>query len=89
MADSKRKRKSGRSRRSRGNPRNYSQIYKDDNTIPQAATATPTPQAAAPAADTHVDWQDEYGYVLNDLRLLLIVSAIIFVLMLGAGLILG
>lgn len=91
----KRKRKSERSRRSRGNPRNYSQLYKDDKTVapapsaPAQPTATPAAATATPAADSTATWNDEYGYVFNDLKLLGIVSAVIFALMLGAGFIFG
>lgn len=88
MADTKRRRRSSRNRRSGGNPRNYSQLYKDDNTISTTAAGSSSP-AATPAADTALDWQEEYGYVFNDLRLLLIVSVVIFALMIGAGLLLG
>lgn len=83
MAKTQSKRR--RNSRSRGNPRNYSQIYKDDNSAPAASAAADKPTPVD--KDEPVDWTGEYGYVLQDLRLLAIVSILIFVGMIGAGLI--
>jgi hypothetical protein len=73
-----------RSSRSRGNPRNYSQIYQDDKTI-----ETEAPAAVPATTEESVDWVGEYGYVVQDLRLLAVVSALIFIGMIGVGLLLG
>lgn len=77
--------------KSSGSPRSYGEIYKSSaanaapisgETIaagPAAAVAT----AAAPARDAilkssdEVDWQGEYGYVVDDLKRLGIVTAVI------------
>lgn len=74
------------------NPRNYSELYKDDKTV---ATKTPTAvEGSATSAVTsdsdkksdNIDWKHDYAYVVKDLRQLLIVSAILFALVIGIGL---
>ncbi len=74
------------------NPRNYSELYKDDKTV---VTKTPTAvEGSATSAATsdsdkksdNIDWKHDYAYVVKDLRQLLIVSAILFALVIGIGL---
>ncbi|MBV7336592.1 hypothetical protein KFU94_51845 [Chloroflexi bacterium TSY] len=77
------KRNRSRIARSSGT-RNYSQLYKDDKTQLEAG-ANALPQAAAVPEKKIVNWQKEYSYVLNDLRTLVIVSILIFIVMIGAG----
>jgi hypothetical protein len=75
MASNRRRSASARAR-SANRPRVY--------TTPQsegAALAATAPSKAARA----VDWQAEYGYVMNDLRYLGLVSAALFVLLLVLG----
>lgn len=88
-----RKRTSTRSSRQRkrrqsaitGNPNSYKHLYQDGagQTIATAQDSTAT--ASLRKGSDAVDWQGEYGYVIRDLRLLFIVSALIFVGMIGAG----
>lgn len=86
MANAKKRSRSRQSSASR--PRSYSQIYKDSTTA-DTADAPPQgdsiPRATVKGQDS-VDWKSEYSYVFKDLRTLVIVTVIIFVLMIGAGL---
>ena len=88
MATKERK-KNRRSNRAGGRPSNYSQLYKDDNSKVDAVPATPSSLAEIGAGvkkgSEAVDWTSEYTYVIGDLRTLLAVSALIFVVMIGAG----
>lgn len=82
---------------SSANPRTYSTIYKSDNTVPEqkkgstakAAASTGTKTAVVePKSSDQVNWQSEYAYVFGDLRLLAIVSVVLFALIIGAGFVL-
>ena len=74
-------------------PRSYSQLYKNDNTIPATANNTATAAAekksATPTADVQTDdrsnWKNEYAYVVQDMRMLTIVSVVLFALIIVAG----
>lgn len=100
MASSSNKKKSA-SQASRGNPANYSQIYKNAaagatpvNTAPPPAAKSAAPTAAAatnaPVARVRtsddVDWGHEYAYVLGDLKRLALVTAGLVVAIIVAGL---
>jgi hypothetical protein len=79
-------------------PRSYSQLYKGDNTVPTTARDA-APSVAATAAtksassdavsveqsDDRSNWRSEYAYVVKDMRMLTIVSAVLFALIIVAG----
>ena len=71
-----------------GTPRSYSHLYKDDRSgIPSTpATAKKATTAAAPVQRESVNWQDEYSYVVRDLRQLGVVSVVILALIISIGL---
>ena len=66
-----------------GSPSNYSEIYKKSaaNAAPPVVAADAGAAAAAVAAPARtsdeVDWKGEYGYVVNDLKRLGIITAFI------------
>jgi hypothetical protein len=65
-------------------PRNYSDLYKNSS----AMQVAPAPTSAAPGValtSEIVDWKHDYAYVANDLRRLLIVSAVLFTAIILAG----
>jgi hypothetical protein len=74
-------------------PRSYSQLYKNQepNTpviqSPAPQTARPTGVVSSKGSET-VDLTNEYGYVFQDLRNLLIVSALLFIAMFAVGFVL-
>jgi hypothetical protein len=78
-------RKRSRTRRSvsTGQPRSYSELYRSQPSG-QPATGQPANAVAVKTTET-VDWASEYGYVITDLRRLLIVSAVLFGLIILAG----
>ncbi|RIK45011.1 MAG: hypothetical protein DCC55_00595 [Chloroflexi bacterium] len=78
-----RKRSRARRSASAGQPRSYSELYKSSSAAPPA-TGQPA-SAVAPKTVQTVDWVGEYGYVITDLRRLLIVSAVLFGLIILAG----
>lgn len=92
--------KSKRSERSKSissvQPRSYSDyLKKSEGGAAEVLTTQATSEARASRSATPVgrgsetvDWQGEYGYVLRDLRTLLIVSVILFAAMIGTGLLL-
>lgn len=65
-----------------GGTRNYSQLYKDDQAQLEENDAH---QAVSVPEKKIVNWSEEYAYVLNDLRTLIMVSILIFIVMIGAG----
>ncbi len=78
---------------SSANPRNYSELYKDDkSTVAQSNTATDavatesTKTVDSAKGSDSVDWKHDYAYVVKDLRQLLIVSVVLFALVIGVGL---
>lgn len=76
-----RRRSRDRRSTSAGRPRSYSELYKRDTNAPTTAAD----ETAATAQVETIDWNQEYGYVLADLRRLLIVSAILFGVIIAAG----
>jgi hypothetical protein len=52
---------------------------------PKRVAAAPAPAVATPVS-TEEDLAEEYQYVRKDLRQLTVVSAVLFIIMLGAGL---
>ena len=86
--------------RVRGNARDYSSLYRDGGPAPapsetesksvekEGSTAAPSKAIdAAPAKSSSggVDWQKDYGQVVQDLRTLIVVSIALFVVTIGAG----
>jgi hypothetical protein len=88
MATKKRNR---RKNTSSASPRSYSQLYKDDSNLPSGAEASGEAENSTAVATSgsrghdSVDWKSEYAYVVKDLRVLGIVSVVIFALMIGIG----
>jgi hypothetical protein len=87
MASSKPPKKS-----SGGSPRSYSEIYKSSSSAPAvqtsaAASASKSAAKAAPVLSTSdsVDWWGEYGYVLNDLKYLGLVTVGLLVAIVVVG----
>jgi hypothetical protein len=85
--------KNRKQKRSSANPRNYSELYKDDkstvtqsDTTKDAAKTESTETADLGKGSDSVDWKHDYAYVVKDLRQLLIVSGVLFVLVIGVGL---
>ena len=72
-------------------PRSYSQLYKNDKTVPTASSAAPAqakepaPQAVEVESDDRSNWKNEYAYVVRDMRMLTIVSVALFALIIIAG----
>ncbi len=91
MATPNKKRTRSKSSISTARPRSYSEMYKNDTTVPaQAATTAAVAKTSearyAPAKSaSEVDWKEEYRYVMSDLRMLLIVSVILIAIIILAG----
>lgn len=91
MADRKRTSRRGNRQRKRsksaitGNPNSYKHLYQDGTGQTIAPSQEPVAVASTSKGSETVDWQSDYGYVIRDLRILFIVSALIFVVMIGAG----
>lgn len=71
-----------------GRPANYSQLYKDENKLAAADGGSDSADGDVTLGrkgSESVDWQGEYHHVLRDLRLLLLISLVIFVVMIGGG----
>ncbi len=76
---------------STGRPRSYSELYKNEPT----ATVSPTGLTTGKRSnDSHVlvvktpevvDWKHQYGYVLSDLRRLLIVAVALIAIIVVVG----
>ncbi|MEM7536752.1 MAG: hypothetical protein AAF639_31520 [Chloroflexota bacterium] len=86
--------------RVRGGARDYSSLYRDGGPSPAPASSetesksvkkeedTAAPSKAvetAPAKSSGVDWQKDYGQVVQDLRTLIVVSIALFIVTIGAG----
>lgn len=82
------KKRSSKQSVSSAKPRNYSAMYKDDNTVPQTKRADDA-QTDAPVTEKkgrdQVDWKNEYAYVFSDLRVLSVVSVVLFAVIIGIG----
>ncbi len=87
MATKKNGQKPKRQGISSGRPRSYGEMYKNDTTRQQPAPVPTSTRATAPVAATAepVNWRSEYDYVLRDLRMLIIVSIILFAVIIIAG----
>lgn len=91
MATRERKRQRRTPSRASGRPTSYSQLYKDDNTKLASAPAASARTARAgrtigeKKGSETVNWSEEYTYVLQDLRTLVVVSIVLFAVMIGAG----
>ena len=87
----KKKRSSSKQSVSSAKPRNYSDMYKGDTTVPQpkdTGSARSQTQTVEKKGSDQVDWKNEYAYVFSDLRVLSIVSVVLFALIIGLGFIL-
>lgn len=87
----KKKRSRSKQSVSSAKPRNYSEMYKDDNTVPQVQSSdskSATASVTEKTSSDQVDWKGEYAYVFRDLRTLTIVSVVLFALIIGIGFIL-
>lgn len=91
-----RKRTSNRGKRRRkpnsaagGNPNSYKHLYKGEagQSLPSSATESAAKESTAQVGkdSDSVDWKGDYSHVIRDLRMLFIVSILIFVVMIGAG----
>jgi len=86
------KKSSKKKNRTSANPRNYSELYKDDKSTvakstekDEVATVSTSASDSAKSSD-NIDWKHDYAYVVKDLRQLGIVSVVLFVLVIGVGL---
>jgi len=75
---------------SAGRPRSYSELYKNDTTAPSSiALATGAkvqePRTTVSRSAETVDWKSEYAYVLNDLRMLGLVSISLLAIIVVVG----
>lgn len=81
---------------SSGNPRSYGEMYKDDKTRSAAPSAAPSAAASVatsrrtavvetPRQSDHLNWREEYDYVIRDLRSLGIVTTALFAVIIVAG----
>ena len=91
MATNTKRRTRGKPSVSSASPRNYSHLYKNDNTVSAPATqaasavkASESRYASVKSAEV-VDWKKQYSYVMSDLRLLLIVSIALIAIIVVAG----
>lgn len=93
MATKERKRSPRTPSRTSGRPTNYSQLYKDDHSkletapVAKSSTARASRVVGEKKGSETVNWHEEYAYVIQDLRTLAVVSALLFLVMIGAGLI--
>lgn len=78
------KKRTSKQSASAGTPRSYSELYKGQSTLPDAAPAV-TATAEAVLTERKVNWTQEYAYVYRDLRYLGIVSAALLLAMLVIG----
>lgn len=91
MATPNKKRTRSKSSISTARPRSYSEMYKNDTTVPAQAVTTSTVAKTSEARYTptksaaDIDWNEEYKYVFSDLRMLLIVSVILIAIIILAG----
>lgn len=77
--------------RSAANPSNYSRLYKqsEQNLLQSSTLAAPAADPAAPQHSSHeVDWKQEYGFVLRDLRHLMVISLALLAVIVGLGFVL-
>jgi len=88
----KKKRTRSKKSVSSAKPRSYSQMYKNDKTVPapvESKAVTPAKKAAEPTPEVQTDdrsnWSSEYAYVVQDMRMLTIVSVALFALIIIAG----
>jgi hypothetical protein len=92
MATTNKKRSRSKSSINTGQPRSYSNLYKNDNVAPQTqagpvSTNKPTEarRYTATKSPEAIDWKSQYTYVMSDLRLLGIVSVSLIAIIIVAG----
>jgi hypothetical protein len=85
MATKKKRPETKRQSVSSGRPRSYGDMYKNETTRPQISPVPAATHVTATAATESANWHAEYDYVVRDLRLLLIVSAVLFAVIIAAG----
>ncbi len=77
-------------------PRSYGDMFKDQagsNSIPTPSTGGKKTRAAAAASASlkgseSVNWENDYTYVINDLKWLLVLSGVLLAAIVAAGFIL-
>jgi hypothetical protein len=76
--------------RSAANPTNYSQLYKQSEQNLLQSNVLPEPaDPAGPQRSSHeVDWKNEYGFVIRDLRHLMVISLALLAVIVGLGFVL-
>ncbi len=74
---------------SSGQPRSYGELYKSDKAIPVPTVGTTARKVVVAKELTSsgeiLNWRQEYVYVARDLRLLGIVSAVLFSIIIISG----
>ena len=74
---------------SAGNPRSYSDLYRNSRDAATSSEPTKAGQSAASTVavnrQTSIDWRGEYGHVLTDLRRLGVISGVLVVAMIIAS----
>ena len=74
---------------SSGRPRSYSELYRNSKdaagTSGVASTASAVPGVGAATRQDNIDWHNEYGHVIDDLRRLGIITAVLVIAMLAAS----
>ncbi len=74
---------------SSGQPRSYGELYKSDKASPTPIVATTTKKVTVVkelnSSGKILNWRQEYMYVARDLRMLGIVSAVLFGIILISG----
>lgn len=88
MATKKKKKTPKRQSISSGRPRSYGEMYKNETSRQQStpvAASTTTGVTNPTTTATTVEWRTEYSHVLRDLKTLLSVSAVLFIVIIIAG----
>ena len=74
---------------SAGNPRSYSDLYRNSRAAATSSEPAKAGQSAASTVavnhQTSIDWRGEYGHVLTDLRRLGVISGVLVVAMIIAS----
>lgn len=88
MATTKKKTNISKKSVSSARPRSYSELYKNDKSSASQVYSAPAQNAASrevAAPAQAVNWREEYAHVVRDLRMLLIVSAALFGIIIITG----
>ena len=85
MANQKTKKKKRSRINAAANRRDYSSLYQSSTVSADEASAIAEIGGRIRKGSESVDWSGDYAYVLHDLRVLTVVSILIFAAMIGAG----